>query len=269
MRAVVVTLAVAALCYGGVLFGLYLFQTRLIYPGWSRGGGAPAMDMAGWRDVALVAEDGAAGRLLYSPPRPGMPVILFFHGNGDTVAGGAAAVAPYRAAGFGVVLPEYRGYAGLPGKPSEAGLYRDARAARRWMAAHGIGADRTVIIGYSLGSGVAAESALASPPRALALVAAFASVPRVTAQHFPWIPARWLVTERFDTFAKIARIRCPLLLVHGEADGTIPPDNSRLLGDARPDARLVLLPGLGHELVWRPAAQRAISRWLAALPNGQ
>ena len=90
-----------------------------------------------------------------------MPVILFFHGNGDSVAGSAVAVQHVSPRpGYGAVLPEYRGYAGLPGTPNEQGLYRDARAARRWMTAQGITPARTIIIGYSLGSGVATQSAV-------------------------------------------------------------------------------------------------------------
>ena len=198
--------AAALFLYLALLAWLFANQSRLLYPGWSRGVPVIAYDSRSYRRIDLTTEDGLTGRLLYAPPAPGKPVVLFFHGNGDSVAGSATVVAPFIAAGYGAVLPEYRGYAGLPGTPSEQGLYRDARAARRWMATQGIGPARTVVMGYSLGSGVAAQSALEERPLALVLVAPFASVATVARMHFPWLPARWLLTQRFATIDKIGRI---------------------------------------------------------------
>lgn len=116
-----------------------------------------------------------------------------------------------------------------------------------------------------MGSGVATETALEERPASLVLVAGFASIARVTAMRFPWLPAEWLVTERFDSLARIGRIDCPMLLVHGLADTTVPARNSMLLHAARPTAALMLLPGVGHDAVWRPAAQRPITAWLSRL----
>lgn len=259
--------ATALLLYLALLAALFMAQTRILYPGWSRGVHAVRYDAARFHRVDTMTEDGLAGRLLWAAPAPGRPVILFFHGNGDSIAGGAQAVLPYVMAGYGAVIPEYRGYDGLAGTPSEQGLYRDARAARRWLSAQGIAPADTIVMGYSLGTGVAAEMAREERPRALVLVAPFASVAAAARMHFPWLPAGWLVTQRFATIDKIGRIDCPLLLVHGAADATVPVANSRLLAAARPDARLVVLPAVGHEIAWVPAAQRAITDWLAALPS--
>ena len=265
-RMVVWSGAVALLLYAALLAALFFAQTRILYPGWSRGVRAVGYDTTRFRRVETVTEDGLAGRLLYAAPAPGKPLILFFHGNGDSIAGGAQAVLPLVAAGYGAVIPEYRGYDGLPGKPSEQGLYGDARAARRWLTAQGVPPADTIVMGYSLGTGVAAQMALEERPRALVLVAPFASIAAAARMHFPWLPAGLLVTQRFATSDKIGRIDCPLLLVHGDADATIPVANSRLLAAVRPDARLVVLPGVGHEIAWVPGAQRAVAEWLAGLP---
>jgi len=190
-------------------------------------------------------------------------VILFFHGNGDDVRGSAVSVAALVAAGYGAVLPEYRGFNGSPGTPGEEGLYTDARAAMAWMRAQGIGPERTVVIGYSLGSGVAAQVALELKPRALVLVAPYASIPHVVTARMPFVPDM-LVSERFDTAAKIGRIAGPILLVHGAVDGTIAPENSSRLKAIRPDADRIVFPGVGHEVVFTADAQRAILGWLTA-----
>lgn len=135
------SLVSAALLYLALLAILFVLQSRIVYPGWWRGVQAGAGDRR-LHPIALTTEDGLAGRLLFAAPERDRPVILFFHGNGDSAASGAVAIAPYLDAGYGAVVPEYRGYDGLPGAPSEQGLYRDARAARRWMAAHGMGRPR-------------------------------------------------------------------------------------------------------------------------------
>jgi len=257
-------LIAVALIYVAIIGLLYTFQRRLIYPGWYFGTAAVNPDHTGYRDVALTTSDGLRGRLLYHPPQPGKPVILFFHGNGDSVLGSIVAMRSLVAAGYGMVLPEFRGFDGAPGIPDEQGLYRDARAARAWMIANDIAADRIVIIGYSLGTGVAAQMALEHRPRALVLVAPYASIAQAAAARFWWLPANLLVSERFDTAAKISRIGCPILLIHGAADTTIPPENSALLETLQPDADRAVLPGVGHGVVFGQPAQALMIRWLKA-----
>jgi pimeloyl-ACP methyl ester carboxylesterase len=263
-RAAIGLLIALALIYIAIVGLLYAFQRRLIYPGWYFGTAAVDPDRSGYRDVGVMTSDGLRGRLLYHPPQPGKPVILFFHGNGDSVLGSMVAMRQLVAAGYGAVLPEFRGFNSAPGIPDEQGLYRDARAARAWMTASGIGADRTVIIGYSLGTGVAAQMALEHAPRALVLVAPYASVAHVAGARFWWLPANLLVSERFDTAAKIGRIACPILLIHGAADTTIPPENSVSLKTLRPDADRAVIPGVGHEVIFMEPAQALIARWLNA-----
>ncbi len=266
-RLAVGLLIAAALFYLAIVGALWGFQRRLIYPGWWRGTAAAKPDLAGYRDITITTEDGLKGRLLYHPPQPGRPVILFFHGNGDSVLGSAIAVEQLVASGYGAVLPEYRGYNGNAGQPDEQGLYEDARAAVAWMRANGIGSDKMAVMGYSLGTGVAAQTALeltmaGRTPRALVLVAPYASIAHVTAARLSWIPADWLVSERFDTAAKIANITCPVLLIHGAIDGTIPAENSALLKKLRPGADRIVFPNVGHEVVFTAPAQAAIAAWL-------
>lgn len=265
LRRVAIGLLIAvALIYVAIVGLLYTFQRRLIYPGWYFGTAAVNPDHSGYRDVEVTTSDGLRGRLLYHPPQPGRPVILFFHGNGDSVLGSIVAMRSLVATGYGAVLPEFRGFNHAPGIPDEQGLYRDARASRAWMAANGIAASRIVIIGYSLGSGVAAQMALEQPPRALILVAPYASIAHVAAARFWWLPANLLVSERFDTAAKIGRIACPILLIHGATDTTIPPENSALLKTLRPDADRAIIPSVGHGVVFGEPAQALIARWLRA-----
>jgi uncharacterized protein len=251
----------AAMLYVVVLAILYVYQQRLIYPGWWRGTGSVTPDLSGYRDIATTTEDGLRGRLLYHPPAPGKPVVLFFHGNGDDIRGSAIIVERLVAAGYGAVLPEYRGYHGSPGIPTEQGLYHDARAARIWMTANHIGDDRVVLMGYSLGTGVAVQMATEHTPRALVLIAPYASIAHIVTARMPWIPGL-LVSERFDNAAKIGGIHCPILMLHGTADGTVPAENSEKLKAIRPDIERLVFPGIGHEIAFLEPAQDRIVDWL-------
>jgi acetyl esterase/lipase len=141
--------AVASALYVGLIAWLYWNQRRFIYP-------APAGDSIASSPnpdsqiVLIRTADQLDIRAIYRPARGGRPTILFFHGNGDSLAGSEEATRLFAAQGYGLLLPEYRGYGGNPGAPSEAGLYRDGAPALEWLASQGIAGQRTIVIGHSL-----------------------------------------------------------------------------------------------------------------------
>jgi len=260
-RLLIGTLIALALTYMVILGALYATQRSLIFP-------APvsfAELPGGYEQISLPTTDGLMLAAAWRPPVAGKPVLLFFHGNGDSWDGGALAMEAFSAAGYGVLLPEYRGYGANPGEPDEQGIYRDGRAALAWLDARGIKAGRVVLVGNSLGSGVATQLATETRPAALMLVSGFASLPGVVADKFPWLPARWLVRDRFDNAAKLGRVTAPVLVLHGGADTLIGPAHARRLAAANPHARLVLVPHTGHELAYLPRAQEIQKDWLDGL----
>lgn len=247
--------------YAILLSAMFLTQRALIFP-------APAAFPpvpAGYGRVAFKTADGLELAGVWRAPKVGRPVVLFFHGNGDSWSGGASAMAALAEAGYGIFLPEYRGYGGNPGSPSESGLYQDGRAALAWLQALGVGPDQILLIGNSIGGGPATQLATETKPLALILVSPFASVTRVVAERFPWIPARLLVRDPFDNEARIGLVSAPILILHSTADGLIPHTHSQRLAQSNPSAKLVLVPGVGHELAYLPAAQRVELDWLAGL----
>jgi pimeloyl-ACP methyl ester carboxylesterase len=251
---------IAGVVYLAVVAGLFLVQRQVLFPAPQHAVAPPA----GFSEVRYGSDDGLELKAAYRPAAAGKPTVVFFHGNGDNWTGAAAATAAWAAAGFGVLLPEYRGYSGNPGSPSKEGLLADGRAAMQWLAAQGVAGEQLIIVGNSIGSGIAVPMAAARRPRALVLVSPFASLPDLAAEKFPWLPARWLVRDRFDNCSALKPVAAPVLIQHGRADSLIPYSHAERLARCLPAAKLEGFSGVGHDLAYRPAAQQAALDWLSS-----
>lgn len=197
--------------------------------------------------VTLETEDGLSLASWYAEAQPGFSTIVYFHGNGGNISHRAFKVRPFLDVGYGVLLVSYRGYAGNPGSPTETGLFHDGRAALAFLQAQGVTPDRTVLLGASLGSGVAVRMASETPVQALILESPYTSAVDAGQQRFPFLPVRWLMYDRFDSMSRIDQVTAPLLVVHGEADRTISVDLGRRLFEAANDPKEGhFLPGAGH-----------------------
>jgi len=232
--------------YGAVLGTLFAFQRNLLYfP--AADVGAPAdHDVPEMAVVRYVTADGLTLTGWYRPAADGRPTLVYFHGNGGHFGERAFKVRPFLDAGYGVLLAEYRGYGGNPGRPSERGLYADARAALGWLAGQGVPAGRVVLYGESLGSGVAVQMATEHPVAGLVLEAAFVSITAIGARRYPFVPVHLLLRDRFDNLAKIGRVRAPVLVVHGERDETVPARHGRRLAAAAERSEAHYVPAGGH-----------------------
>ena len=204
-------------------------------------------DMA---EVELRTADGLSLVAWHRPPtRDGAPTLVYFHGNAGNIGLRADKVRPYLDAGLGVLLTTWRGYSRNPGSPSEQGLYDDGRAALAFLQDAGANPENTVLYGESLGTGVAVHLAaeLASPPFAVVLEAPYSSIADVAQWRMPLAPVRPLVLDRFESSAKVGGIDAPLLVVHGDLDGTVPARfGKRLFAAAANPKEGVFLPSAGH-----------------------
>ena len=257
-KVVLIVVGAALLLYLVLVGGLFLFQRSLLYPMPTTVPARPS----GFDDVRIETSDGLKLRAFYRPAKPGLPTLLFFHGNGSDIEGSAYATRLLVAQGYGALLPEYRGYGGNPGSPNEQGLYRDGEASMAWLAGKGIAVERVVVIGNSLGSGPATEVAARHRIAGLVLVSGFASLVRVAGEQYPFVPASLLVLDRYDNLTRFPSITCPTMLLQGTADTLVPIAHSRALAAANPIAMLELVPGAGHELAYRDVSQTRVLAWL-------
>src|SRR5690606_5603044 len=134
-----------------------------------------------------------------------------------------------------------------PGKPAEQGLYKDARAFLGWLREKGTPNSKIILYGESLGAAVAVQMATEFTPAALILEAPFSSAADLARKMYFFVPVDLLLLDRFENRRKIAGIKAPKLIVTGENDNIVPPENSLILFEAAPEPRYhISLPGAGH-----------------------
>jgi pimeloyl-ACP methyl ester carboxylesterase len=195
----------------------------------------------------LTTADNEKVIVWHVPAQPGQAVILYFPGNGDFLAGAVGRLRVMTSDGTGVVALSYRGYAGSTGRPSEQGLLLDAAAAYTFTSTR-YGADRIVVWGFSLGSGVAVALAAGQPVGKLILEAPYTSTADVAALRFRIVPVRWLMRDQFRSDERIARVTAPLLIMHGARDCTIPIRfGERLFSLAHEPKHFVRFPDGSHD----------------------
>jgi len=247
------------------LVALFFAQRAFIFPIPQTVRTPPAV--AGFPEAeehALATADGEKVIVWHVPAKPGHAVVIYFPGNGDFLAGLVGRFRDITSDGTGLVALSYRGYAGSSGRPSEQGLLRDAEAAYAFTSAR-YSADRIVVWGFSLGSGVAVALAADQRVGKLILEAPYTSITDVAAARFRIVPVRWLITDRFRSDERIARVTAPLLIMHGARDGTIPiMMGERLFELAREPRQFVRFPEGGHDDLGNYGAIETARRFIGA-----
>jgi fermentation-respiration switch protein FrsA (DUF1100 family) len=248
-------------------------QRRLIYfpSGTTPDPGTVGLD--GITPVSFQTTDGLTlnGWFVTRTNTPEFTVIVF-NGNAGNRAYRAGLAQAFARGNMATLLFDYRGFGGNPGSPSESGLNIDARAAREYVISRtGVNRDRLVYFGESLGTAVATELAIDHPPAALILRSPFTSLADMGRQHYPMLPVRWLLRDRYDTIGRIARIRAPLLIIAGDRDRIVPIEQTRRLYDAAGQPKsLLVIPGADHNdesLVHGREMMDAVLRFLHNLPG--
>lgn len=247
--------------YLAVVAGLYLSQRQLLYHPDRTRPVLGALAELGVREVALPTADGLALLAWYLPPRGKRPVVVYFHGNAGHIGYRADRVERFAREGYGALMLEYRGYGGNPGEPSEAGLFADAATALRFVEAQGVPERRIVLYGESLGTGVAVQAATTREVGAVVLESPYTSIAAAAQFHYPFIPAAWLVADRYDSLSRIGQVRAPILMLHGGRDGVIPLSLGEALFAAAPEPKENwIAPQAGHaDLGWFGALDIAVA----------
>lgn len=221
-RAVLIAVAVVVT----IVAVVFTFQRKLVY--FPEPGPLPSADeaMPGGRNVRLVTADGLMldGWHFELPEAPA--TVIVFPGNGGNRSGRLSLARGLTARGLSVLLFDYRGYGGNPGTPSEEGLTYDARAALDLIDGP------VVYFGESLGAAVAAELATFRAPKGLVLRSPFTSLAAVGSHHYPWLPVRMLLQDKYPVVERVSAVDVPTVVVLGTRDSVVPAAQSREVATA-------------------------------------
>jgi len=192
----------------------------------------------------------------------GEAALVWYHGNAGNISHRLEnARELVERFGLDIFLVDYRGYGLSEGAPSEPGLYADGLAVYDEARARGFAPGAIVLFGRSLGASVAVEVALAREARAIILETPFRSLPAMAREHYPFVPT-FLVRSRYDTEAKIARLRIPVLVLHGDRDEIVPLSHAQRLFDLAPEPkRFFLIRGAGHNDTYVAGGDAYFDAW--------
>ena len=256
-------LMLVALTYVLFALGLYVMQRKMMY--------FPSAERVRPDDLGLVGVEEIVVKTKYTKrllawhvrAEPGRPTILYFHGNGGSLATRAGRLDFFRQQGYGVLLTTYRGYSGSSGLPAEFPIKMDALYFYHWLQARGVKERDIILYGESLGTGVAVATALDHHPGAVILEAPYSSAVDVGAARFPFIPVGWFMKDRYESAALIGQITAPVFIVHGELDNIIPIRLAKKLYDAASQPKeAVWLRDAAHNDLYSKGAFELIARFI-------
>lgn len=265
MKMVLSVLATIAALY--VLFVLFLYftQDKLVYfpPATAQIDTKP---LEGFTRQTVTTKDGLDIQGYYLAPKPGMPLLVEFHGNASHPAWEASKFTKLVAQGYGLLLAEYRGYGGNEGKPNERNLYLDGEAYLNWVRKNpDLVGSPIVVYGSSLGSGVAVNVAQEYPEiSALILETPFSKLSAVGAFHYPYIPfAQYIMKNKYDSAKKIKDIKVPTLFLLAKNDAIVPIQFGQALVDAANEPKVVhVFDEADHINIYKFGAEDVVQQFL-------
>lgn len=236
--------------YAGMCALLYVSQRSMIYFPQPRSLGADQFA------AALRTED--ADLVLTAYETAGSPALIYFGGNAEDVSSSLPELReafPDKA----LYLLHYRGYGGSSGSPSEAALHRDALAVYETVRKKHA---RIMLVGRSLGSGIAVRLAAARPAERLVLITPYYSLADLAARQFPYIPVRLLLKDKYESWRHAPRVRVPTTVIVAQRDEIIPEESAKALHAAFPSgvAEYVVIPGAGHNDISEKQEYRNVLR---------
>ncbi|MGR9552360.1 alpha/beta hydrolase [Rhizobium leguminosarum] len=256
----------AVVAYVALVCLIYLSQRALLYPG---AGATPVPEHPSWGEtVHIKTPDGEMLQGLYSQGDSDKPCVLLFFGNGDRLDNYAFLAQALTTRRIGLLAISYRGYPGSTGSPSEQGLLTDGIAAFDWLSAHG--GSEIIVLGRSLGTGVAVNTAAKRPAAGTILVSPYLSVLSVAQTHYPFLPVEVLLKDPFRSDLNIGKVGQPKLFLHGRLDDSIPLSSGQALYRIAPEPkRMLIYDGAGHNDILNDRMVGDVIRFVEALKGNR
>lgn len=214
--------------------------------------------------VEYQSKDGTLLYAWYTPPQDGKPIIVFMHGNSYNIEKFYHKMLPFYQAGYGTMLPEYRGFGGIEGTITQQGLEQDALAAINWLNSLGIKNDNIILYGMSLGSHMASYVTVQSNFKSLILEVPFDSLYNVVKDRvFIPLPLEYIVKDKYDNISLIKRINIPILIMGASNDKVVPIARAQNLFDnANYPKNIIIYPKAEHGNLYDYHNYKDIMKWL-------
>jgi uncharacterized protein len=236
-----------ALAYGALLAAAFFGQRKLMYFPDRERVSPRSVGLMQVEDLEIAAPDGARVMAWHGRAKAGQPTLLYFHGNGGSLADRAPRIERFMGEGWGVFMMTYRGYGGSTGSPTEVDNVADAKRAYDLLVARGCDPGTIFIYGESLGTGIAVQLAVEKAAAGLILDAPYTSTVAVAALRFPFLPVGRFLLDRYESARRIGGVTMPVLVLHGALDGVIPVVMGREMARlASEPKRYVEFPKGGH-----------------------
>jgi fermentation-respiration switch protein FrsA (DUF1100 family) len=249
--------------YALAVVGLGLFQRKLIYFPDPHSVSPAEAGLERVEELRVTTQDGESLVAWHAPPAEGRPLILYFHGNAGALVDRAPRFRSMLASGYGLLAVAFRGYGGSTGSPTQAGLLEDGRAAYKAARERGYKDQNIVVMGESLGTGVAVPIAAEHNVAALALDSPYSSAADIAATRYPILPVRLLMIDQFRSDEAIGMVRAPILIVHGDRDAIIPLIFAQRLFDKANEPKSFLVErGGGHLVLGNPDMFPRVRAWI-------
>ncbi len=224
-------------------------------------------------DIFFTTDDGVRLNGWFVPYRGSKITLLWFHGNAGNISHRVENIKLLHAkVNINVFIFDYRGYGRSAGTVSEEGTYKDATAALQYLRSRADVEPKGIIFfGRSLGAAVAADLAAREDCLALILETPFISIREMARAAFPLLPIGPLLRTRYDAVEKIAKLRAPLLVLHGDRDEVVPHEHGKKVFEAAPGTKefytirgahhndTYIVGGEAYFRVWKNFIDRAAS----------
>ena len=264
-----------AVLYAGILFFLLTvsgcsIMNRFVFLQKKELPATPAKYSLPYQEIWFKARDGVQLNGWFVPGAPETPLVLFFHGNAGNLYDNLEYLNLLHGSGFPIFIFDYRGYGKSQGQPlRENDLYQDARGAVSYLEGQGWRHERMIFFGQSLGSAVALQMALETPPAGLVMESSFTSMKEIGKYFSPltyYTVGWWGIDLPFDNLTKIGQVEVPLLLIHGDRDTVAPIEMTKRLFDrAKAPKMLHIITGGGHCNVFMQDSSAYLAAWSSYL----
>ena len=224
-----------------VILIMFFFQRSLLYLPTKEKLDPISYSYTGLKKVNLITSDDLVlSSLFKGPSDKKQNTLVVFHGNAGHIGHRIDKFRPYLEEGYGLLLVEYRGYGENSGKPTEDGFYKDGRAALEFLSKQKISKHQTILYGESLGCGIAVKLSTEDKYHSTILEAPYTSIADVASHHYWYLPAKWLVLDRFEIIDIINKVKSPLLIIHGNKDNVININLAKKVFNSAPEPKEAL-----------------------------